>query len=63
MDRLVVFVHQREGGNWVGVSLLRAAYKMWLLKDRTLRVQALAAERNGLGMPSYTSAPPPEDAT
>ncbi len=63
VDRLVVFVHQREGGNWVGVSLLRAAYKMWLLKDRTLRVQALAAERNGLGMPSYTSAPPPEDAT
>jgi hypothetical protein len=63
IDRLVVFVHQREGGNWVGVSLLRAAYKMWLLKDRTLRVQALAAERNGLGLPSYTSAPPPDDGT
>lgn len=63
VDRLVVFVHQREGGNWVGVSLLRAAYKMWLLKDRTLRVQALAAERNGLGLPSYTSAPPPDDGT
>jgi len=56
-------VHQREGGNWIGVSLLRAAYKMWLLKDRTLRVQALAAERNGLGLPVYTSAAPPEDAS
>lgn len=63
VDRLVVFVHQREGGNWIGVSLLRAAYKMWLLKDRTLRVQALAAERNGLGLPVYTSAAPPEDAS
>lgn len=62
VDRLVAFVNEREGGNWVGVSLLRAAYKMWLLKDRTLRVQALAAERNGLGLPTYTSAPPPEGA-
>lgn len=62
VDRLVVFVNEREGGNWYGTSLLRAAYKMWLLKDRTLRVQALAAERNGLGLPMYTSAPPPSDA-
>lgn len=60
IDRLVVFSNEREGSNWVGVSLLRAAYKMWLLKDRTLRVQALAAERNGLGLPAYTSAPPPD---
>lgn len=60
VDRLAVFVNEREGANWIGVSLLRAAYKMWLLKDRTLRVQALAAERNGLGLPAYTSAPPPE---
>lgn len=62
VERLVVFVNEREGANWQGVSILRAAYKMWLLKDRTLRVQALAAERNGLGMPMYTSAPPPEGA-
>lgn len=60
VDRLVVYVNEREGANWIGVSLLRAAYKMWLLKDRTLRVQALAAERNGLGLPVYTSAPPPD---
>jgi hypothetical protein len=63
VDRLVVYVNEREGPNWIGVSLLRAAYKMWLLKDRTLRVQALAAERNGLGLPSYTSAPPPDNAS
>lgn len=62
VDRLVVFVNEREGANWIGVSLFRAAYKVWLLKDRTLRVQALAAERNGLGLPVYTSAPPPEDS-
>ncbi len=63
VDRLVVYVNEREGANWAGVSLLRPAYKMWLLKDRTLRVQALASDRNGLGLPIYTSAPPPDGAT
>lgn len=63
VDRLVVYVNEREGANWVGTSLLRPAYKMWLLKDRVLRIQALTAERNGLGMPTYTSAPPPDNAS
>jgi hypothetical protein len=63
VNRLVVYVNEREGSNWAGVSLLRPAYKMWLLKDRTLRVQALASDRNGLGLPIYTSAPPPEGAS
>jgi hypothetical protein len=30
-------VNEREGGNWLGQSLLRPAYKNWLLKDRMLR--------------------------
>jgi len=60
VNRLVIYVHQREGANWAGVSMLRPAYKMWLLKDRALRVQALASDRNGLGLPIYTSAPPPD---
>lgn len=60
VDRLVVYVNEREGANWAGVSLLRPAYKMWLLKDRALRVQALASDRNGLGLPIYTTAPPPD---
>ena len=60
VDRLVVFVNDREGANWLGESILRSAYKMWLLKDRLLRVQALTAERNGLGIPTFESAPAPE---
>lgn len=63
VDRLVVFVNEREGANWLGESLLRAAYKMALLKDRLLRIQALVAERNGLGLPVYTSAEAPESAS
>lgn len=62
VDRLVAFVNEREGANWLGESLLRSAYKMWLLKDRVLRIQALTAERNGLGLPVITSAAPPDDA-
>jgi len=59
---LVAYVNDREGGNWVGQSLLRTAYKNWLLKDRLLRIQALTAERNGLGIPVYTGAGAPEGA-
>ncbi|MFI8593739.1 DUF935 family protein [Microbacterium sp. NPDC078428] len=60
VDRLVAYVNEREGANWVGESLLRAAYKMFVLKDRLLRIQALTAERNGLGLPVYISGQPPE---
>jgi hypothetical protein len=63
VDRLVAYVNEREGANWLGESLLRSAYKMWVLKDRVLRIQALTAERNGLGLPVFTAAAPPEGAT
>ncbi|TFD09813.1 DUF935 family protein [Cryobacterium sp. TMT1-21] len=63
VDRLVAYVNDREGGNWIGQSLLRTAYKNWLLKDRMLRAQALTVERNGLGVPVYTAAPVPDGAS
>lgn len=62
VDRLVAFVNEREGPNWFGESLLRAAYKMFILKDRVLRIQALTAERNGLGLPVYKAPPLPSEA-
>lgn len=60
VDRLVVFVSDREGANWIGQSLLRQAYKHWLLKDKFQRVEVLAGERNGLGVPVYEGAPIPD---
>ena len=60
VDKLVVYVNEREGANWVGTSLLRQAYKNWLLKDRTLRAQAVGVERNSLGIPVYKGAAIPE---
>ncbi|MEE6295189.1 phage portal protein family protein [Georgenia wangjunii] len=56
IDRLVAYVNDREGGNWLGASLLRPAYKYWLLKDRLLRVQAQTVDRNGLGVPVYEAS-------
>jgi phage gp29-like protein len=63
VERLVAYVNEREGGNWLGQSLLRTAYKNWLLKDRMLRAQALTVERNGLGVPVYTGAEAPDTVT
>lgn len=56
VDRLVAYTNEREGGNWLGQSLLRTCYKNWLLKDRLLRVQAQTVERNGMGVPLYKGA-------
>lgn len=56
VDRLVAYVFDREGGNWLGTSMLRPAYKHWLIKDRLLRVQAQTIDRNGMGIPRYTGA-------
>jgi len=60
VDRLVAYVNEREGGAWLGQSLLRTAYKNWLLKDRALRVGMQTIERNGMGVPVYTA---PEGAS
>lgn len=56
VSRLVAYVHDREGGNWLGTSLLRPAFKHWLIKDRLLRVQAQTIDRNGMGVPLYKGA-------
>jgi hypothetical protein len=56
INRLVVYCNEREGAAWYGNSLLRPAYKHWIIKDRLLRVQAQAIERNGMGVPVYEGA-------
>lgn len=63
VTRLVGYVYEREAGNWAGQSLLRQAYKNWLIKDRLLRIQAQAYDRNGMGIPKYTGAPNETDLT
>ncbi len=55
VNRLVAYINDREGGNWIGRSVLRECYKHWLIKDRLLRVDAMKHERNGMGVPIIES--------
>jgi len=55
VDRLVAFIFQQEGPNWVGRSMFRDCYKDWLIKDRLVRIDAINHERAG-GVP-YVEAP------
>jgi hypothetical protein len=57
VDRLVAYVWEREGGDWTGRSLLRAAYKPWMLKDQDLLSWTLGIDRNSMGVPVFTDSP------
>ena len=51
IEKLLVFIWRREMGNPYGVSVLRAAYKHWFLKDIAYKLQAIALERWAVGIP------------
>lgn len=51
-EKLLVFVNDREGDNYQGVSLLRYVYKLWDIKHRIENLMAMAAERS-LGVPVF----------
>jgi hypothetical protein len=59
VEKLVAYIWEQEGGNWIGRSMLRGIYKNWLLKDTVLRVGAINIERAG-GVPVITG---PKGAT
>lgn len=50
-SKLLIFINEREGNNWWGTSMLRAAYKHWYFKNNFYKIDALAFERQGLGVP------------
>lgn len=54
VDRLVMYVNDREGAEWTGSSVLRSAFKHWLIKDSLIRLGAQIVERNGMGIPIVT---------
>jgi hypothetical protein len=55
-DKLLIFVNDMEGDNWWGTSILRAAYKHWFIKNTIYKIDAIAFERQGLGVP-YVKLP------
>lgn len=50
-SKLLIFVNEREGDNWWGTSMLRAAYKHWYIKNTFYKIDNIAFERQGLGVP------------
>jgi hypothetical protein len=59
-DRLLVYTRDPDPGVWQGNSILRPAYKNYILKDELLRIEAAAARRHGIGVPAAWA--PPEES-
>ena len=49
--KTLLFTFDREGDDYRGQSVLRAAYKHWSMKDVFYRIQAMSIERWSLGIP------------
>lgn len=50
-EKLLYVVNNQEGENYLGESMLRAAYKPWKIKDGLEMMQAVALENMGMGIP------------
>lgn len=53
-SKILLFTNDREGNNYEGVSILRAAYKHYFYKDLAYKIQSVSAERFGVGTPVAT---------
>jgi hypothetical protein len=56
-EKCAVFTYQQEGANFWGISLQRAMYPHWYVKSNLYRIDAIACERNSLGIPVYRLSP------
>jgi len=56
-EKIAFFVNDMEGAYFYGRSVLRAAYQHWYMKSQIYRIDAIAIERNGLGVPTIKQGP------
>ncbi len=52
-DKMALFTYNREGANFWGIALQRAMYPHWYIKSHLYRIDAIACERNALGVPVW----------
>jgi phage gp29-like protein len=57
MNKSTLFVFRQEGANFTGRALLREMYQHWFIKNNLYKIEAVACERNGLGVPVITMGP------
>jgi hypothetical protein len=62
IEKLVVFTHNRKGGNLEGKSLLRTAYRSWYFKSNLYNIDGIQKERHGMGFPVVELPPGYKDA-
>ncbi|MGH9403170.1 MAG: phage portal protein family protein [Terriglobia bacterium] len=55
-DKMCRFTYQQEGANFWGIALQRAMYPHWYVKSKLYRIDAIANERNALGIPVFRLA-------
>jgi len=51
LDKFLLYVYQREFGNWKGLSDLRSAYAPWWMKDNVWRWVGIYTERFAIPIP------------
>jgi len=57
MRKLALFSFEAEAGDVSGISVLRSAYKHWYYKDTLYKIDAIAKERHGIGIPIIVLPP------
>lgn len=57
INKLIVFSLDRETGNVEGISALRPMYKHWYYKENLYKIDAIKAERHGIGVPVIVLPP------
>jgi phage gp29-like protein len=56
-SKLALFTFQQEGANFAGRSVLRPMYQHWYIKSALYKIDAIAIERNGMGIPWIKMGP------
>lgn len=56
-DKIARFTYQQEGANFWGIALQRTMYPHWYVKSKLYRIDAIANERNALGIPVFRLSP------
>lgn len=50
-SKFTLFSYRKEGANFYGRSMFREAYQHWYVKNALYRIDSIACERNGMGIP------------
>jgi len=56
IEKLIIYTNEKEGDNWYGKSIMRSSYRNWFTKDKLYQIEAMAVERQGIGIP-YVKVP------